>query len=112
MVSSLDKAIGIIERTSAELGQGFYYGGMPTQWGFLWAANLEGEPAAVFELGPGQMLVAFTKDNLIAASKVAAGLNIIVQVSVKGNDGSAVPLVIVGPRGRIKKIFAFLGKPL
>lgn len=109
MVNALDKAMGIVERTSAELGVGAWYAGMQTARGFLWAATVEGDKYIAFEVAPGQVVVGMTAETLKYARKVASGLNIIVNASVTDDNGELTHLTFIGPRGRVKKIFAFLG---
>jgi len=113
MVNALDRAMGIVERTSAEVGEGRWLPGMRTQNGFLWAGLVKGEKCIAFESFPGQVLFALTADNLISARKVTAALNIIVEVVVGSEDGTGdVAMVVIGPRGRVKRIFAYLGHNL
>jgi hypothetical protein len=112
MVNALDKAMGIVERTSAEAGDGVYFGGMPTVRGFFWAAAVEGEKVAAFEMAPGNVIFGLTSENVRSVKKVMAGLNIIVQVVYGYEDGEPMPIVIIGPRGRVKKIFAYIGYEL
>lgn len=85
---------------------------MQTAMGFLWAATIEGEKVIAFETAPGQVEFGLSPANLVSARKVAAGLNIVVEVVIRDDEGTTDELTIIGPRGRVKKIFAFLGHEL
>lgn len=112
MVSWVDKQMGIVERTSAEFAEGAWVPGMPTTMGFLWATQYEGQPVAAFEVAPGQVVFSLNRETVRHARKVAAALNIVVEVAIPLEDGTDGILTIIGPRGRVKKIFAFIGHPI
>lgn len=80
--------------------------------GFLWAATVDGEKVIAFEVAPGQVVFGLSETSLASARKVAAGLNIVVEAVMKDDEGNTETLTIIGPRGRVKKIFAFLGHKL
>lgn len=63
---------------------------------------------ATREEGP---LVAIDQEGLLRAAKVKSGLNTAVEVVAKDGDGE-MTLCFVGPRGRMRKIFAGVGHPL
>jgi hypothetical protein len=108
MVNALDRAMGVVERTSAEAAEGSWVPGMPTVRGFLWAAPLEGTKYIAFETAPGRVEFGLHAGNLVRAKKVAAGLNMVVEAVMRDGDEDVI-LTIIGPRGRVKRIFAFLG---
>ena len=109
MANAIDRAMGIHERTSAEAASGAWYAGMPTVMGFLWAATVENERWLAFETAPGQVAFGFTTAQILGARRVAAGLNVIVEMLVRDNEGDSSMLTVIGPRGRVKNIFAFVG---
>lgn len=112
MVSWIDKQLGIVERTSAEFAEGSWVPGMPTTLGFFWATRYEGQPVAAFEVAAGQVVFSLSKETVRRARKVASALNIVVEVAIPLEYGTDGVLTIIGPRGRVKKIFAFIGHPI
>lgn len=79
--------------------------------GALAAVDLDGERALVFSSGPGEQ-VTLRETDIAEVTKVGSGFNIVVDV-VYG-DPLIEPgfLCFVGPRGRMKTIFATLGHPI
>jgi hypothetical protein len=112
MVNPIDRALGIVERTSAEAASGPWVPGMQTEMGYLWAATIEGEKVIAFETEPGRVAFGISAANLVTVRKLAAGFNIVVQVVIRDTEGMMDEITIIGPRGRMKKIFAFLGQHL
>lgn len=110
MGNPVDRAYGIVERTSADLGEGYWLPGMPLTRGWLWAATVQGEPVAAFELAPGHVLLTLTPSTIQGVRKAASGLNVVLEVAVAADDGETVWLTFVGPRGRMKRIFAHVGQ--
>lgn len=109
MASSIDRAYGIVERTSADLGEGYWFPGMPLTRGWLWAATVQGEPVVAFELAPGRVILTLTPSTIKGMRKAASGLNVVLEAAVAAEDGKVVWLTFVGPRGRMKRIFAHVG---
>jgi hypothetical protein len=107
---NIDQMLGIAVRTSADFGEGAWVPGMDLNQGSLWAGTMEGERAIAFDLAPGRLLFAFTPDELTSVRKVASGFNVVVECVVEGEDGSPTTFTLVGPRGRMKKAFAYVGK--
>jgi hypothetical protein len=112
MASFADRAVGIHERTSGEIGDGPWVPGQRMQIGYLFAATVDGEPYLAFEVAPGNVPISLAKSQLVAVRKRGSGLNIVVDVDVRAPEGDVVTLAIVGTRGRVKKIFAFMGFPI
>jgi len=107
------QAMGVVERTSAEVADGPWVPGLQTQLGYLMAIDSEGVAGAAFEVAPGQIALSFDREQVISARRVASGLNVIVDADIRADDGNSVLTVtFIGPRGRMKRIFAFLGHPL
>jgi hypothetical protein len=109
-VSKIDRILGITVVTSADFGDGPWMPGMELHQGRLWAGTLQGEPTLAFEYAPGKLLWAFTPDELKSVSKVASGLNVVVECEIANEDGSPRTFTVIGPRGRMKKAFAHVGK--
>ncbi|ADU46583.1 hypothetical protein Intca_0021 [Intrasporangium calvum DSM 43043] len=109
---NIDRMLGIAVRTSADFGDGAWTPGMPLQQGWLWAGTVEGDTVLAFELGPGRVLFGFTPDELRSVRKVASGFNTVVECVVAEENGSPRTFTLVGPRGRIKKAFQHIGKPI
>lgn len=112
MVNRFDKAMGIVERTSAEAGAGPWVPGLKTQNGYLFAADFDGVKAAAFETAPGRIAFTLEPETLVTVRKVASGLNVILELQLRAADEGIITVTLIGPRGRMKKIFAFIGHPL
>lgn len=56
--------------------------------------------------------ITFKYTSILLVRKVASGLSIIVEMTAKTDDGSERVFTVVGPRGRVTKIFAFMGHAL
>jgi len=111
-VTSLDGMMGIVVRTSADFGDGSWTPGMPMHRGSLWVGTVEGQRVLAFDLSPGRVLFGFTAPELTTVRRVASGLNIAVECGVADWGGSPRTFTLVGPRGRMKKAFAAVGRPL
>jgi hypothetical protein len=79
--------------------------------GRLAAVELDGDIALMFATREEGPLLVGTKEDLFRVAKVKSGLNIVVEVVAKEGDGE-VTMCFVGPRGRMRKIFAGVGHPL
>lgn len=112
MVDLIGKVVDPVVRSSAEFGEGPWYGGMPTVRGFLWAATVEGRKVIGFETAPGVLAWAFDAGQIRSARKVMSALNIIAEFTAIDDAGSLFTLSVVAPRGRLKKIFDFAGHRL
>lgn len=111
MVNKIDQMLGIVERTSADVGDGRWVPGMPMQRGYLWASTVEGTRVMAFEVAPGQILLAIEQPTITRSIKRASGLNMVVEVEVTVN-GERLVLTLVAPRGRLKRILTFMGHPV
>ncbi len=109
---NIDKALGIAVRTSADFGDGPWVPGMALHRGWLWAGTTGGETVLAFETAPGRVLFGLTADEFESVRKVASGLNVVVECVIKDDDGLARTFTLGGPRGRMKKAFAYVGKPI
>lgn len=109
---NIDKMLGIAVRTSADFGDGPWVPGMEMHRGSLWAGTVEGQTMLAFETAPGQVHFGFEPDELKLVRKVASGPNVVVECVIAEADGSPRTFTIVGPRGRMKKAFAYVGKPI
>ncbi len=109
MVSYIDKTLGIVERTSADTGEGPWIPGMELTRGWLWAATLEGQRSVAFELAPGRVLFVFGPSDVKSVQKRASVLNTVVDVTVVGDDGAPLVVTLVAPRGRLKRVLAHIG---
>lgn len=114
MVNRLDQAAGMYERTSAEVGELPWTPSSEKRLGYLFAATLEGQNFAAFEVAPGQVILSIGAENLVSARRISGAINIVVEVKLRSNDGTGeiFSVGIRGPRGRVAKIFAFLGHPV
>ncbi|WP_217921777.1 hypothetical protein [Miltoncostaea oceani] len=101
----------------AESSAGFYPGrfseytsirGARITNGHLAAVEQDGNLALMFATREEGPLFAIANEDLRRADKVKSGLNTVVEVVAK--DGETV--CFVGPRGRMRKIFAGVGHPL
>jgi hypothetical protein len=110
--TKFDRMLGIAVRTSADFGDGPWVPGMELHRGWLWAGTVEGVTALAFEHAPGRLLFGFASDELKSVRKVASGLNVVVECVITDDDGSPRTFTLVGPRGRMKKAFAYVGKPI
>lgn len=79
--------------------------------GRLAAVELDGDLAPMFATREEGPILVGTKEDILRAAKVQGGLNSAVEVVAKEGDGE-VALCFVGPRGRMRKIFAAVGHPL
>jgi len=109
MASFADRALGIVERTSADAFPGEWAPGVEMTRGFLWAMSLDGVPVLAFETSPGSILFSVAAPDILDVRKPRAGLNVMLEVDVKGDNHEEHTLTLVGPRGRMKRIFDFLG---
>ena len=109
MVSHIDKALGIVVRTSAEAGEGPWFPGMETTWGSLWALTHNGEHGVVFELAPGRVMFTISPEMVEFAQKRASAVNTVVDLTVKGADGAPLVITLIAPRGRLKRVLAHIG---
>ena len=114
MTSRYDKAVGVIERTSAEVGELPWTASSEKQLGYLFAATVDGQKVAAFETAPGRVVLSIGAENLVSARKLSGAINIVVEVALRSNDGSGevFKIGVRGPNGRVSNIFAFLGHPL
>lgn len=113
MASWIEKASGIYESTSAQFAFGTWVPGMQTITGRFWAANTPDQGAvAVFEAPGRNFLWSISKENITYAKKIAAALQIVVEILLVDDGGNSHLITLIGPRGRVKKIFAFVGYPL
>jgi hypothetical protein len=79
--------------------------------GVLAAVDMSGQRALVFSSDPDHQLT-IPDTAILQVSKVASGLNIIVDV-LYGNLWSQTDMLcFIGPRGRMKTIFATVGHPI
>jgi hypothetical protein len=109
---NIDRMLGIAVRTSADFGDSAWTPGMPMHQGWLWAGTVEGEKVLAFEFGPGQVVFGLAPDELMSVRKVASGFNVVVECVVSDEDGSPRTFTLVGPRGRMRKAFEHIGKPI
>ncbi|WP_431866027.1 hypothetical protein [Microbacterium paraoxydans] len=114
MASAADKAMGIVERTSAEVGELPWTSSSEKRLGYLFAVSVGGQPVAGFEVAPGQVILELGRENLVSVRKVSGAMTIVVELTMRSTDGSGeiVKLGMRGPSGRMKRVFAFLGHPL
>lgn len=114
VASRIERALGIVERTSAEIGEGPWTPRTRTQNGYLFAFNTDGVRGACFELAPGNVLP-LDPARIESVRKVASGFNIILDVYIRASPGdpnSAGVITVAGPRGRVRRIFDFIGCPI
>jgi hypothetical protein len=109
VVRDIDKALGIVVRTSAEAGEGPWFPGMETTWGSLWARTADGEHEVGFDLGPGGVMIRISPEMVEFAKKRASALNTIVDVTVKRADGARQVITFIAPRGHLKRALAHIG---
>lgn len=112
MPDMFDRATGVAVRTSAALGIGSWVPGMEMHRGVLWTVPFEGSYGLAFDLAHGKTLFGFARDELKQVRKVKSGFNTIIEITVDGDAGGSNVFTLVGPRGRMKKIFAAVGIPL
>jgi hypothetical protein len=112
-VNRFEKLAGVYESTAANYVPGYLLPGDPATPGRLWAANVPdlGE-TAVFELPNGTFAWHLTKTNVVFVQKVASGLQIMLELTYMNDNGFTEMITLIAPRGRLKKIFAFIGHPL
>jgi hypothetical protein len=113
MVNRLEKLAGVYESTAAAYEVGYLMPGNRPTPGRLWAANVPdlGE-TAVFELPNGTIAWHLTKSNVMFVEKVASGLQIMLELVYMDDRGFTQMVTLIAPRGRLKKIFEFIGHPL
>jgi hypothetical protein len=102
-------SVQVLEKTSADLGWGPFYGGIPTVRGWLWAGGIDGVRSIAFNTDENNSLVVVDRTEIRAVRKVMGVplLNTVVDVDYIVAD---IPLTIcfAAPTGRLKKVFAFL----
>jgi hypothetical protein len=75
---------------------------------FLGLETIQGSLYRNVAPGSGSSALVFQSADVRNVRKVASGLNTVVEFEGKDKNGWS-QLTIIGPRGRIKKVFALLG---
>jgi hypothetical protein len=113
MATWAEKAAGIYESTAAQFAFGPRVPGMQVLPGRFWAADTPDEGAvAAFEAPGRNILWSISRQIVTYVKRIAAALQIVVEIVFVDDEGNSHLITLIGPRGRVKKIFAFIGYPL
>jgi hypothetical protein len=113
-MNEFEKVSGAFASTFVHCGVGAWSPDMQKITVFMWAAELpNGVRAAAIQQLPDRKIAWILFDSIIDyVGNVASGLAIIVEVIFRDEDGQSHLLTLIGPSGRLKKIFKFLGHPI
>lgn len=101
----------VLVQTSASFGTASWYLQPRFEDGRLEVAARGGERALVFHRRSAGLLT-LDEENILQVRKVKRGLNTVVDVDVRNSSGGVTTVCFVGPRGRMKTVFATLGHPI